>query len=189
MERRKFVIGLGALASGTAAAVGTGAFTSASAERSASVTTAGDKSALLGLEANEDYSGDQDVYVGTSDYDTIELTFEDVNRNATTRFDDLIKVTNNGTDNVQIRVSNDFGASGVHAGEEQDVIYGSGYGSDGPMDIQYNGDSIVGGNNNQVDTNLVLEPGDSATLDVEIDISAEKGEDSWADSEIQIIAS
>ena len=190
MQRRKFVIGLGSVAAGGAAAMGSGAFSSVKAERSVDVTTASDNpDAMLGLAANDDYSGDQDVYVGESDHGTLELTFEDVNRNAVTRFDDLIEVTNNGTDSAQIRVSNDFGASGNHAGEEQDVVYGSGYGSDGPVDIQHNGESIVGGNNNQVDTNLVLDPGESATLDIEIDIGETEGKDSWADSEIQIIAS
>jgi len=178
------------LAAGGTAAVGSGAFSSVEAERSVDVTTASDNpDAMLGLTANDEFDGDQDAYVGESEYGTLELTFEDVNRNAVTKFDDLIEVTNNGTDSAQIRVSNDFGASGVHAGEEQDVVHGSGYGSDGPVDIQYNGESIVGGNNNQVDTNLVLDPGESVTLDIEIDIGETEGEDSWADSEIQIVAS
>ncbi len=51
MERRKFLIGVGALASGSAAAVGTGAFTSAVVSRSADITVQNDSNAYLQLEA------------------------------------------------------------------------------------------------------------------------------------------
>lgn len=47
MERRKFVIGMGSLAAGGAAALGTGAFGSADAERNARVQVVGDSSAYL----------------------------------------------------------------------------------------------------------------------------------------------
>ncbi|WP_127118225.1 hypothetical protein [Halorubrum sp. PV6] len=50
MERRKFVIGLGALASGAAAATGTGAFSSMTAERDATLSVVDDSSALVALE-------------------------------------------------------------------------------------------------------------------------------------------
>jgi len=48
-NRRKFIAGLGALATGSAAAVGTGAFTSVSAERSVTIDTADDAYAFLRL--------------------------------------------------------------------------------------------------------------------------------------------
>jgi|AntRauMinimDraft_4_1070384.scaffolds.fasta_scaffold00037_66 hypothetical protein len=52
MERRKFVIGLGALASGSAAAVGTGAFTAAELDgRTANIGVVNDSNGLIGLEA------------------------------------------------------------------------------------------------------------------------------------------
>ncbi|WP_157884761.1 hypothetical protein [Halorubrum aethiopicum] len=51
MERRKFVIGVGSLAAGGAAATGTGAFTSAVVPRSADVTVQNDSNAYLQLEA------------------------------------------------------------------------------------------------------------------------------------------
>jgi hypothetical protein len=49
MERRKFIIGAGALATGSSAAVGTGALTTASAERSVNVGVASDSNAQIGL--------------------------------------------------------------------------------------------------------------------------------------------
>jgi len=59
MQRRKFVIGLGALASGTAAAVGTGAFTSASVEdRAINVEVTGDADSRVALVAGES----EDIY-------------------------------------------------------------------------------------------------------------------------------
>ncbi len=49
MRRRKFLIGMGSLAAGGAAAMGTGAFTTASAERQVEVRVASDSSGYIGL--------------------------------------------------------------------------------------------------------------------------------------------
>ena len=52
MERRKFVIGLGALTTGSAAAVGSGAFTAAELDaRDANIEVVDDTDGLIGLEA------------------------------------------------------------------------------------------------------------------------------------------
>ena len=52
MERRKFVVGLGALAAGSSAAVGTGAFTAMEAGgRDADINIVNDENALLALQA------------------------------------------------------------------------------------------------------------------------------------------
>ena len=54
MERRKFVIGLGALASGAAAAMGTGAFTAAELSgREANISVVNDTNGLIGLQAGD----------------------------------------------------------------------------------------------------------------------------------------
>ncbi|MFW5919520.1 MAG: hypothetical protein ACOCSF_04900 [Halanaeroarchaeum sp.] len=190
MQRRKFLATVGSLTAASAVAMGTGAFTSVSAERRVSVTTESDADgANLGLEANEDYEGDAGEYAAVTD-DMLELTFDDINKNAVTMFEDLITVTNNGTQECEIRVSNDFGEKG------EDPIWGSGYGSDGPMDIlngtdystiNTEGDSIVGGNDNQTaGSQPVLGSGDSATLTVVIDTRS--FDDLDLDGEIQIIA-
>ena len=103
MERRKFTIGLGALATGSAAAIGTGAFNIASAERSVTVDVADDADAYLGLEAiDEDYTDDGG--------DTLEIDVGDngkgegTNEDAVTIFKDLFRITNNGTENIQVTV-------------------------------------------------------------------------------------
>jgi len=180
MQRRKFVIGMGALASGAAAAVGTGAFSSVDAERSVSVETTGDSDANLAFYANEDYDGDEEEYVTETGDETIELTFEDVNRDAVTSFDDLFVVQNNGTQDVRLRVENDPGEPG------EDPIWGSGVGTDGPMDIKHpEGGSMVGGNFQQTRANgsIELGTGEKLVLTVEIDTRG-FDDDSWEDGTI-----
>ncbi|OYR83469.1 hypothetical protein DJ72_07275 [Halorubrum distributum] len=54
MERRKFVIGVGSIAAGGAAAIGTGAVDTIQAERGMAVDVAGDGAAYLGIIPNTD---------------------------------------------------------------------------------------------------------------------------------------
>jgi len=63
MERRKFIIGAGALATGSAAAVGTGAFTAAEADRAVDVDVVNDAAGLLGIQAGLE----SDIVSGTDD--------------------------------------------------------------------------------------------------------------------------
>ncbi|WP_241991958.1 hypothetical protein [Halorubrum sp. ASP1] len=54
MDRRKFVVGVGALASGAAAAMGTGAFTAAELSgREANISVVNDTNGLIGLQAGD----------------------------------------------------------------------------------------------------------------------------------------
>jgi hypothetical protein len=98
MERRKFIIGAGALATGSSAAIGTGAFTSAEAERTVSVQVAGDESAWIGLEP-------ESKYAEINDDDALELDFTDhpdgagwankeegINPNATYEFEGVFSI-------------------------------------------------------------------------------------------------
>jgi hypothetical protein len=54
MERRKFVIGLGALVAGSGAALGTGASVSSTMDRDANVNVVNDSNGLLALESTTD---------------------------------------------------------------------------------------------------------------------------------------
>ena len=54
MERRKFIIGAGALATGSAAAVGTGAFSTAQVDRDANVEIVNDSDSLVSLDSDLD---------------------------------------------------------------------------------------------------------------------------------------
>jgi hypothetical protein len=53
MERRKFLIGMGSAAAGSAAVMGSGAFESVQAERTVNVNVTGDAGAYLRLDAND----------------------------------------------------------------------------------------------------------------------------------------
>lgn len=65
MQRRKFVIGLGATASGGAAALGTSAFSRVEAQRQVSVQVASDDDAYLGLKPLDTPNGN--AFVGVDD--------------------------------------------------------------------------------------------------------------------------
>ena len=162
MERRKFIIGAGALATGSAAAVGTGAFSSVEAERTIDINTTDDSGALLTIEQNSEYEGDAGDYVSETGDGLFEIDIDSVNKEAVTTFENLFVVTNTGGQDLNIFVKNDFGS-------DDDPIRGSGDGNDGPVDILYNGDSIVGGNISQSDAEKSLDSGESVELTVEVD--------------------
>ena len=74
----------------------TGAFSTVEASRTATVETAGDADALLGIEP---YDKSQNV-VNTNG--TVEIDIQNVNKNAITAVDQLLEVTNNGTEKVTV---------------------------------------------------------------------------------------
>jgi len=108
MERRKFVVGMGSLAAGGAAAMGSGAFTSVRADRALNASTAGDASAYLaihsGLSPHAEQTGN-----------TVEIQFdgsggvagEGLNDNADTFFSDVLRIENRGDDIVRLEVGDD----------------------------------------------------------------------------------
>ena len=58
MQRRKFVLGMGSLTAGGAAAIGSGAFQTVEAERQVKVELADDVRAYLGISGNDNYISD-----------------------------------------------------------------------------------------------------------------------------------
>lgn len=124
MERRKFVLGVGALAAGGAAAVGSGAFTSVEAERQLTAEVVGDASAFVGIEkATEDgkVTPNAQEYVDIEGDGTVRIDFTDsesttgvasgLNQDAKSVFDNLLDITNNGTQDVVLSVDSDLIAS------------------------------------------------------------------------------
>lgn len=102
MQRRKFVIGLGSLAAGTAAAMGTGAFSSVDADRSMTVNVVGDQAAYLKLEGQSPYASQ-----GTDG--TLDIDFgpngqggQGLNNNADSEFTDVFQIQNQGTKEVKV---------------------------------------------------------------------------------------
>ena len=107
MKRRKLLVGIGSLAAGGAAAIGTGAFTSVEASRTIAVEVAGDSSAFLLLDPSLKSSAN-DVFASYDDGQLV-LNFDDtaaggegINNNAVTTFDQVFKLKNHGTQSVNI---------------------------------------------------------------------------------------
>ena len=90
VSRRTTILGLGGLLVGGGALLGTGAFNTIEAQRSVSLETAGDANAFLGLEILDGAVVDETD--GTIEFDLL--------ADATTTYEDLINVRNNGTQTV-----------------------------------------------------------------------------------------
>ena len=81
MERRKFVIGMGALASGAVAATGTGAFSQMTTDpRDASISVVNDSDGLIALKAGGKSEGDKTAY--ENDDGDLVISTEDINTNS-----------------------------------------------------------------------------------------------------------
>jgi hypothetical protein len=131
MNRRKFIATLGAAATGTSAAVGTGAFTSVSADRSVNVRVADDSNAFLGLVPG-------DTGLVTESGGTLQINLdgtgtpaEGVNFNAITQIgshespedDHAFKIVNQGTQSVMLKMSYYFTDTGwLDGGVDQSFI-------------------------------------------------------------------
>ena len=105
MNRRKFLATLGAATAGTSGVVGTGAFTSVSADRSVSVQVADDADAFLAMKPSSGPNGE----FAAADGGTIALDFTDTDAGGTGlgtdsvyQFDDVFRITNQGTQPVYV---------------------------------------------------------------------------------------
>jgi hypothetical protein len=120
MQRRKFVIGLGSLAAGGAAVIGTGAQSQESAEREARFVIEPDSSSpYLKLDApdtleNGEYaSGSNEAGVNPSDQlvltfnDEAEVTGDGLSADAEHWFDSVFRVTNHGANPLQTFIDDD----------------------------------------------------------------------------------
>jgi len=98
--RRRTLLGLGAAASG-GLVFGTGAFTTVSAQRSVSVSTAGDADALLSLQPGTENGDFVETDDGTARIDFAAGGLADgLGTDSQYRFDDLLRVQNRGTQSV-----------------------------------------------------------------------------------------
>ena len=118
MERRKFIIGAGALATGSSAAVGTGAFTSADADRVVDVSVTADDSSFMSFKADEseftngEYAAVENGKLNfnfNSDADITQengfgVSGEGLNPDSTYYFDDVFGLYNGSSDDLQFNV-------------------------------------------------------------------------------------
>jgi hypothetical protein len=111
MKRRTLLAGVGSLAA--TGAVGTGAFTSVSADRTVSVSVADDSSAFLTLKQhvggrpNQVFSSHEDGQL-VLDFDETAAGGEGVNRGAVTAFANVFKLENHGTQAVNVWFEHDL---------------------------------------------------------------------------------
>lgn len=151
LNRRNTLIGLGTIVGGGGAALGTGAFSTVEADRTVDFGTTGDADALLAFEVNSE------TLEGENDEDgQIEINVEDLNEDATTRFDGAITVTNNGENDVELSIR------------------------DGPEDmrIEHGGENLnseeVSIGNDGLDLDVIFDiDGDASTEDGEVTFVAE----------------
>ena len=101
MERRKFIAGLGSLTAAGAAGIGTGAFTTASADRTVNVNVAADSSGFVEIAAlNSTYASGTDDgqleinFNGDSDIGIFDGDGEGLNPGSTFNFDDVFRIGN-----------------------------------------------------------------------------------------------
>ena len=102
MERRKFVVGLGALAAGSSAAMGTGAFSAFEADRDADIAVTNDAEAYVALEPGDDWgervdAGDyhDGAYAELNGDGVLEITIDELNPEAKTEFRNVFRIRNN----------------------------------------------------------------------------------------------
>jgi hypothetical protein len=110
MKRRNLLVTMGVLSAGGAVATGTGAFTSAEADRDVTVAVADDASAFLAISdtgnANKEYVTEDNGEFG------LDLTGSNstsgggagVNADAVTVFRDLFEIRNQGTQDIDVEV-------------------------------------------------------------------------------------
>lgn len=154
-NRRSVLIGMGGLVAAGGAALGTGAFTTVTAERTVSVETAGDGSAFLALAP----ARNNDNFVSAPSDGTIEINLDGtdsetgqsnggLNQNAETVFRNLVTITNNGTQEITsltltMAVSN---ASNVVADDTFEFTVSQNDGNSNQATVS-NGGNILTGNN------------------------------------------
>jgi len=168
MQRRKFLVGMGSLAAGSAAAMGTGAFGSVQASRDVSVDVVSDENALVGLKPATEAD-----YVETTG-DTVEFNFDGsqqdidgtgLNSDARTDFGPELIVTNQGPDPFLLLLDpSDINNSLFPNSDEKALSF---YIHTAKMDE--NGDDIAGGTVTGSPPNtgrqgVILKPGAPVTI-------------------------
>ena len=163
MERRKFVIGLGSLAAGGAAATGTGAFSSFEADRSLTVQIADDSEAYVAFDTDLGSTPHNNYeYASINDNGELVIEFAEndagglgVNPNSVTVFDDVFAIENKGTEDAKLWVTLD-GDVADHVDINLDYVNGS------------TGDTIIG-EGNAFGPTWAFGVGDAFRVTIEVD--------------------
>jgi len=112
MNRRNVLIGLGAVAAGGGAALGTGAFSSVEAERTMTVSFSNDSTAELTLNPTSTYASTGTTDDSPNGADTLSISLSNLNDSAKSTFSGVFEITNNdstGADHdIQVLSSGDI---------------------------------------------------------------------------------
>ena len=175
MNRRNVLIGLGTVAAGGGAVLGTGAFSQVEAQRTANFTVTSDDGALLQLSGDGTYVTSNTP--GPTGSNTIEVNAQNLNDDAITILG-TVDITNNSGDGskwVYVGGGADGNAAiNFEAESDQDTTGDS-------VNNVSDGDSIVGSSNN-------VEIADQGTLSVEIVIDTTTGDDPSSPSTVTFVA-
>ncbi len=113
MNRRRLLAGLGAVAT-SGVALGTGAFTSAEADRSVGVTVADDDQAYLALSptqaanatfVNQDSGANNELSIDINDATGTADNGDGVGPNSVYEFDEVFRIENQGTQEIEVSIS------------------------------------------------------------------------------------
>jgi hypothetical protein len=170
MQRRKYLAAIGSAAAAGAAGIGTGAFTSVTADRSVDVEVAGDSSAYLQLQKISGEPNSQQ-YVNV-DSGEVSFDFSDgnsdvagggngFNPDAVTEVENLLRVGNQGTQEVEFYVD----VSGVDLSNGTTIQVRAEDGSGNTVEnIAQNG-----GVSSPAPDSITLTTGETAVLDLIVD--------------------
>ena len=184
MNRRNVLIGLGTVAAGGGAVLGTGAFSQVEAQRTVTVNTDGDASALIGLAEGDTSTGVVQVTNGT-----LEINFDNVssesgsdsgiNLDAKTIVGDVnnssvdtsaFKITNNSDSTVNITFTISMDSNQDLSGPASDHLnlY---------TDTSDDANSNIGGADSDfgdlTTETLTLDTGATASVSIEVDLTSE----------------
>ena len=133
VKRRKVLFGMGSLAAGSAAAIGTGAYRGADveADRSLTVGFEDDSAALLQLEPSSPFATqnppantggvERATGVGDPGGETLEVEVSSLNVNADTRLNDVFRVQNTTGKSVDLTIADEPASDNENA--EPIIIY------------------------------------------------------------------
>ncbi|OYR45036.1 DUF1102 domain-containing protein [Halorubrum sp. Hd13] len=189
-NRRKFIAGLGALATGSAAAVGTGAFETSASERTVNVNVAADSAGFVDITALND------TYASGTDDGQLELNFnsdsglgifagdaQGLNPDTTFNFSEVFQIANvGGTGSPRVIIE----ATGFSDLESLELTVATESGSSGAGHQADKGDSLRAKDyENPVNLPVLNEPGD-ITVDIEIETKSADDFTGTIDGELTI---
>jgi hypothetical protein len=148
MERRKFLVGMGSVAIGSAAAVGTGAVETISSDRGIGVDVAGDGSAFLGLDPNPDSQfvvTDSDQNIISIDLTGSAASGAGVNNEASTEIRPAFTLENNSSRSLYVGILNTLRNDDITSSQTNTDGFSGGGGTTVPagLDVQFAASTTV----------------------------------------------